>query len=71
MMIPLIEYARIHGIDPGNARRKAARGGFSTAQKIGRDWIIDEQEPVVDGRNKTGQYVGRRLLKKPADHAQE
>ena len=33
MMIPLIEYARIHGIDPGNARRKAARGGFSTAQK--------------------------------------
>ena len=44
---------------------------FQPPQKIGRDWIIDEQEPVVDGRNKTGQYVGRRLLKKPADHAQE
>lgn len=60
MMIPLIEYARKHGIDPGNARRKAAKGGFLSAQKVGRDWIIDEQEPVIDGRYKTGQYVGRR-----------
>ena len=60
MMIPLIEYARAHGIDTRNARRKAAHGGYTTAEKVGRDWMIDEQEPVVDARYKTGQYVGRR-----------
>lgn len=60
MMIPLIEYARVHGIDTRNARRKAANGGYITAEKVGRDWMIDEQEPVVDARYKTGQYVGRR-----------
>ena len=60
MMIPLIEYARVHGIDARNARRKASNGGYTTAEKVGRDWMIDEQEPVIDARYKTGKYVGRR-----------
>lgn len=50
--ITLAEYCAIHHIDPGNARRRAASGKLGTAVKIGRDWLIDENESWVDGRKK-------------------
>ena len=56
MMIPLSDYARQHGRDPATARQMALRGGLKTAQKIGRDWLIDDQEPYPDRRVKTGKY---------------
>ena len=56
MLIPLVEYARQHGRDPATARQMALRGGFKTAQKIGRDWVIDDHEPYHDRRVKTGKY---------------
>lgn len=56
MLIPLADYARKNGRDPATARQMALRGGFQTAQKIGRDWLIDDQEPYPDRRVKTGQY---------------
>lgn len=56
MMIPLADYARQHGRGPATARQMALRGGFQTAKKIGRDWLIDDQEPYPDRRVKTGQY---------------
>nr|DAS13053.1 MAG TPA: hypothetical protein [Caudoviricetes sp.] len=34
----------------------AARGGFKTAQKIGRYWVIEDTEPYPDARVKTGKY---------------
>ena len=59
-MIPLKEYAERIGKNPVVARHKAQRGGFKTAQKIGRDWFIDENEPYTDNRIKSGDYIGFR-----------
>ena len=56
MLISLKEYAERNGKDPATARQMALRGGFQTAQKIGRDWVIDDHEPYPDRRVKTGKY---------------
>ena len=56
-LISITEYAKRNGKHPVSARQKAARGGFKTAQKIGRDWLIDEHEPYEDNRIKTGEYI--------------
>lgn len=56
-MISLKEYAQKHGKHPVSVRQKAARGGFMTAKKIGRDWLIDEDEPYEDNRIKSGNYI--------------
>ena len=58
MLISLVEYAQAHDRDPANARQMAARGSFQTARKIGRNWVIDSEEPWPDRRVKTGAYVG-------------
>lgn len=50
--IPLTEWALNHGMDPSSARQKARRGKFSTARKVGRDWVISESEPNVDHRRR-------------------
>ena len=59
-MITLKEYAERHGKNPVIVRQKAIRGGFETARKFGRDWIIDEDEPYTDNRVKSGKYVDWR-----------
>lgn len=61
--ITLKEYALRLGKNPVVARGRAQRGAFKTAYKFGRDWTIDEDEPWVDGRIKSGKYVDWR--KKP------
>lgn len=48
--ITLKEYAKRHGIDASTARQRALRGAFTTAKKVGRDWVIDENEELVDHR---------------------
>lgn len=58
MLISLVEYAKAHDRDPANARQMAARGSFQTARKIGRNWVIDSEEPWPDRRVKTGEYIG-------------
>lgn len=63
-MISLKAYAEKHGKAPVSVRQKAARGGFNTAQKIGRDWIIDEDEPYADNRETSGDYKNWRKPKK-------
>lgn len=60
MLISLVEYAERNGKAPANARQMAARGSFQTARKIGRNWVIDSEEPWPDRRVKTGSYVGWR-----------
>jgi len=59
-MILLKEYAERNGKNPVTCAQRAARGSFRTAQKIGRQWFIDENEPWTDGRLKSGKYVGFR-----------
>ena len=58
MLISLVEYAEKHGKCQESARKMAQRGGFQTARKIGRNWVIDSEEPWPDRRVKTGEYVG-------------
>lgn len=50
--ISLAEYARMHGVSPATARQKALRGGFKTAKRLGRDWVISRSEPYSDLRKK-------------------
>ena len=54
-LISLAEYAKKHGKAEVSVRQKAQRGGFMTAQKIGRNWVIDEDEPYTDKREKTAK----------------
>ena len=56
-IITLKEYAERLGVNPVVARNKAIRGGFVSAYKFGRDWVIDEDEPYKDGRIKSGRYL--------------
>jgi hypothetical protein len=49
-LISLTEYANRIGRDPSVVRRKAIRGDFETAVKIGRNWVIDADEPYIDMR---------------------
>lgn len=60
MLISLVQYATMHGKDPATARQMALRGGFSTAKKIGRNWVIDSEETWPDRRIKRGEYIGWR-----------
>ncbi len=56
-LIPLVEYARKHHRHPDTAKQKAQRGGFKTAVKIGRDWLIDEDEPYRDNRRTRNNAI--------------
>lgn len=59
-LISLKEYAELHSKALVSVRQKAARGGFQTAQKIGRNWVIDEDEPYSDNRETSGEYKNWR-----------
>ena len=56
MTISLTEYAKANDRNPATARQMALRGGFETARKIGRNWVIENTEPWPDRRIKTGKY---------------
>lgn len=58
--ISLAEYAKMHGKESSTVRKKVLRGGFKTARKIGRNWMIDKNEPYVDERITSGKYVNWR-----------
>lgn len=59
-LISLAEYAEKHEKVPATIRQMALRGKFQTARKIGRNWVIDENEPYIDRRIKSGEYIGWR-----------
>lgn len=58
--ISLSEYAEIHGVTHDAIKKRCQRGVFTTAKKIGRNWVIDKNEPFIDNRIKSGQYKGWR-----------
>ena len=60
MLITIKEYAERNGLQHDNVRHKCQRGSYKTAQRIGRDWLIDENEPDIDRRVRSGAYVGFR-----------
>ena len=57
-MITMIEYAKRHHKNARYLRTKCGNSGFKTAQKVGRDWFIDEDEPCADNRVTDGKWVG-------------
>lgn len=63
MLISLVEYAEQNKKSEASARRMALRGGFETAKKIGRNWVIDDAEIWPDRRVKSGQYKNWRKPK--------
>ncbi len=58
-LISIKEYAERNGMQHDNVRHKCLRGCYKTAQKIGRDWLIDEDEKDLDHRIRSGVYVGK------------
>ena len=44
MLIALSEYARMHDRSSDTLRRLAENGQLKTAQKIGRNWVVDSEE---------------------------
>ena len=64
MLISLQEYAQIHGRTPDTIRQRCQRGLFKSARKIGRNWVIDDSEPLIDNRVKSGKYRGWKNEKK-------
>lgn len=52
MLIPIRVYAERNGVDVSTVRHKCLKGGYKTAQKLGRDWLIDEDEPYTDLRRR-------------------
>jgi DNA (cytosine-5)-methyltransferase 1 len=44
MLVSLTEYAKNHEKSGDTLRRMAERGVFRTAQKIGRNWVVDNDE---------------------------
>ena len=59
--ITIKEYAERHGLNHSSLRHRCERGGYKTARKLGRDWVIDEDEVFVDRRVKGGNYKGARV----------
>lgn len=55
--ITLSQYAEQHDRNPATARQRAIRGAFHTARKVGRQWMIDENEPWNDGRSNDSETV--------------
>ena len=58
-LISLSEYAALHGRAAISVQQKARRGGFKTAKKIGRNWVIDAEEPYEDNRHGSIENVVR------------
>lgn len=63
MLISIAQWAEKVGIAPVTARQKAARGTIP-AQKIGRDWLIEENTQNTDGRMKSGDFKNWRKNRK-------
>ena len=71
MLILLADYARRNGRTPATARQLAARGGFRTAKKVGRDWMIEADEPYPDNRQKRAKRLNELQSYIPESWRQE
>lgn len=58
-LITVNEYAKLHNVTSSAIRHKIASNNLE-AKKIGRDWLINKNEPYVDNRMTSGKYVNWR-----------
>ena len=69
-LISVTQFAQKHSQDTGRVRRLIAQGRIP-AQKIGSQWVIEEETPwPQDQRIKSGQYKDWRK-KYPGKQAEE
>ena len=54
MLIALNEYAKKHNRSGDTLRRLAERGILKTSQKIGRNWVVDSDEPYPVKKRQIG-----------------
>lgn len=66
-LISLAQWAASAGITPETARQRAKRGAFKTAKKIGRNWVIDEDETLIDHRTKEAQMQQDEIIPSEED----
>lgn len=61
-LIPIAEYAKMHNINVTTVRCKCIAKNYQTAVKIGRNWLIDKNEPHIDlrYRKNRNEYVSLR-----------
>lgn len=57
MLVSLSEYAKIHGKSADTIRRMAEKGTLTTAQKIGRNWAVDKNEPYPVKKRSNGNTL--------------
>lgn len=53
------QYARMHSVSTTTVRQRIYRGSYTTARKIGRDWVLDKDEPHLDHRTREERPVDR------------
>ena len=65
-LIPLKDYAKLHGVQTAYLRRLIQTGRLSTVIKKSGRYYIDKNEPYpADRRVRSGSYIGwRQRLKK-------
>ena len=66
-LVPIVEYARKHGVVPTAVRHKCQRGYIPGAVKIGRNWCIPEDAPYEDHRVVSGKYLNARRSRKTVE----
>ena len=64
-MIPITQYADMHGKTAVTARQMASRSGLRTAHKLGRNWMADSQEPYPDHRRRMSEAPTREEMDNP------
>lgn len=52
MLISIAEYAKLVKKHARVVRHHCETGKFRTAQKIGRNWVIDSEEPYIEASRK-------------------
>jgi DNA (cytosine-5)-methyltransferase 1 len=57
MLISISEYAKMHGRSSATLRRLAENGKLTTAQKIGRNWAVDSEEPYPTKQSTTTKPI--------------
>lgn len=63
--ISISEYAKQHGLaSTSHLRSLCMNGKFAGAVKIGRNWCVPADTPLIDRRITSGNYIGNRNYQK-------
>lgn len=57
MLVALAQYAKIHDKSSDTVRRLAECGSLVTAQKIGRNWVVDSEESYPARQRQTSKPI--------------